>query len=153
MRRICGRRLLPSSKTQAPEPKSTCPSCPGAHSILRKGSGVFAPSLRTKRFTEEYEPVKPSSLTRSCQTRWADNPASSFWSIKSMNGSHWLGLPGGCADASMKLKSSSDPAVEMAEFESTVNFGLSRPVVSADRIHSFRAIATTYFGLIATIYG
>jgi predicted helicase len=26
------------------------------------------------------------------------------------------------------------------------NFGLSRPVVSADRIHPFRTIATTYFG-------
>lgn len=51
MRRIWGLRLLPSSKTQAPEPKSTWASWSGSHSILLKGNGVAAPSLQTNLFT------------------------------------------------------------------------------------------------------
>ena len=62
--------------------------------------------------------MNPFSLTRSCHIRWADNIPSSFLLIKSLNGSHWLCLPGGCPEASIKIKSSAnDPAVEMAGFE------------------------------------
>ena len=108
----------------APEPKSTWLSAPGSDSMRRKGKGVDAPSLRTKRLTDEYEPVKPCSEVTSWKIRWADRPCSSLALMISRNGSHSLGLPGDRPEAGKSRsvrKLLSDPGVEMAGFDSTLS--------------------------------